>query len=140
MQNKFEPIRIVEVIAAEVGQPRNDGSCGSALYSVPLRLSASAPGEWAQLFVRAFDDPESFTSMHRAGIATVAGDKVWLRGTTLEEVASDHKRTLEAAARTANRAYLELLEMRAKAEAKAATEAEQRRKEIEEKARSIKFD
>jgi len=82
----FEPIRIIEIIADEIGQPRNDGTPGSALYSVPFRLSARAPADWGAVFVRNWDNPREFTAMHRPGIASVSGDRVYLERTTVEEV------------------------------------------------------
>lgn len=61
----FEPISIVGVVEDQVGHPRNDGTRGSALYEVPFRLSRTPPYEWAQWFVRNWDQPSRFTSMHR---------------------------------------------------------------------------
>lgn len=46
------PLRIVEVDRDGVTAPRNDGTPGSALYSVPLRLSAVPDRAWAELFMR----------------------------------------------------------------------------------------
>jgi hypothetical protein len=76
----FEPIRIVEIIANEIGQPRNDGTPGSALYSVPLRLSAKAPANWGALFVRNWDD----TGLNRC-VPSAIGRKIgsWLRQTEI---------------------------------------------------------
>lgn len=37
----YAPVQIIEVVAAEVGLPRNDGTPGSGLYRVPLKLSRS---------------------------------------------------------------------------------------------------
>ena len=65
------PLRIVEVDRDGLTAPRNNGTPGSALYSVPLRLSAVPDRAWAELFVRNWDNPSSFTTMHRPGIAKV---------------------------------------------------------------------
>lgn len=46
-----EPVEIVGVIAEEVGEPRNDGTPGSAVYEVPVRLSRRPSDAWARLFV-----------------------------------------------------------------------------------------
>lgn len=84
------PMRIVGVDRGGISQPRDDGTRGSALYSVPLLLSRVPDAEWAVLFVRNWDRPPSFTTMHRPGIARVVGDRVVLDGTTVEEVAQYH--------------------------------------------------
>lgn len=87
-------IRIEGIIAEEVGEPRNDGSSGSGLYKVPLRLSGRPSVSWARLFVQNWDHPPQFTTMHRPGIAAVVGDKLILNGTTVEEVEKYHAETL----------------------------------------------
>ena len=89
----FEPIRIVGIVEESVTKPRNDGTRGSALYSVPFKLSTRPPAEWAAYFPRAWDCPSSWTSAHRPGICEVRGDTIWLNGTTLEEVEKTHKAT-----------------------------------------------
>jgi hypothetical protein len=58
------PIRIKGIILEEIGTPRNDGTKGSALYTVPFRLSRRPSSEWAQHFVQTWDYPPSFTTMH----------------------------------------------------------------------------
>jgi hypothetical protein len=103
MTEGFEPIELVGVIADEVGTPPNDGTRGSALYRVPFRLSAQPSGRWAQLFVAHWNRPPSFTTMHRPGIARVAGDTIVLDGTTMEEVEKYHLRTLKLAVEEANK-------------------------------------
>jgi hypothetical protein len=82
----FEPIRIDGVIVDQIGTPRADGARGSALYSIPFRFNRRPPHEWVELFIRAWDHPTSYTSMHRPGIARVYGDTVVLDGTTVDEV------------------------------------------------------
>jgi hypothetical protein len=97
-----DPIRITGIIIEEVGNPRNDGTPGSALYEVPFRLSREPSYEWAQVFERTWDWPPSWTSMHRSGICHVIGEKIILNGTTLEEVEKIHKETLEVVLRKTN--------------------------------------
>jgi hypothetical protein len=89
-----EPVRLIEIVAAEVGTPRNDGTPGSALYRVPIRLSRAPSSEWARLFVQVWDSPPSYTMMHRPGIAYVLGDRIILDGTTVEEIEKYHRETL----------------------------------------------
>jgi len=135
-----DPIRITGIIVDEIGTPRNDGTRGSALYSVPFRLSRRPPHEWAQLFVQAWDHPPSFTSMHRPGIATVYGDKVVLDGTTVEEVEEDHRATLILAVQEANQQFQEF-EARRRAEAERERErVDAHKKSAAGAAQRIKFD
>jgi len=85
---------IVGVIEDEVGTPRNDGTAGSALYKVPIRLNRGADPTEAQLIKETWDHPPSFTTMHRPGILRVDGDTIVLDGTTVDEVADYHAKTL----------------------------------------------
>lgn len=136
---KFEPIRIEGVVAGEIGNPRGGGTRGSALYSIPFRLSRRPPSEWAEVFVRAWDHPSSYTSMHRPGIARIYGDKVLLEGTTVDEVEKYHRNTLLLAAEEANRGYAEL-EMRHRAHAEQErARLEAHKKSVEDAAKRLKF-
>lgn len=136
---KFEPIRIEGVVADEIGTPRGDGTRGSALYSIPFRFSRRPPPEWAEFFVRAWDHPSSYTSMHRPGIARIYGDKVLLEGTTVDEVEKYHRNTLLLAAEEANRGYAEL-EMRRRAhEEQERARLEAHKKSVEDAAKRLKF-
>jgi len=90
------PVRIIEIVASEVGTPRNDGTPGCALYRVPIRLSRRPSAAWSRLFVQVWDHPPSFTTMHRPGIACVVGDRIILDGTTVEEIEKYHRDTLKA--------------------------------------------
>lgn len=89
------PIRLLGVIGEDVGDPRNDGTRGSALYAVPFRLSTEPSSEWAELFRQVWDRPPRFTTMHRPGIARVYGDTLVLDGTTMEEIDRYHLDTLK---------------------------------------------
>lgn len=136
----FDPIRITGVVVDEIGTPRGDGTRGSALYTVPFRLSHRPPHEWAQLFVQAWDHPSSFTSMHRPGIASVQGDRVILNGTTVEEVERYHRATLIQAAQEANRQYQEFEARRRAQEQQEREQMEAHRKSIADAADRIKFE
>ncbi len=89
-----EPIRIIGIDEAGVTRPRNDGTRGSGLYKVPLRLNRTPSARWARIFPPVWDHPPQFTTMHRPGIASVSGDRIILDGTTLEEVERYHAATL----------------------------------------------
>ncbi|HYZ79535.1 MAG TPA: toll/interleukin-1 receptor domain-containing protein [Gaiellaceae bacterium] len=90
----YEPIRITGIVEEGVGQPRNDGSAGSALYRIPLRLSRRPHPLWARRFVETWNHPPRWTTMHRPGIASVSGDTIILDGTTMEELERYHVETL----------------------------------------------
>jgi hypothetical protein len=136
----FEPIRITGIVEGEVTRPRNDGTPGSALYNVPLRLSSRPPTEWAEYFPNAWNHPSSWTTHHRPGICSVIGDKIWLEGTTLEEIEHTHKETLKLALDETNQKYEEFLaKSRAECE-RQRKEAEAHRQHVQEAAKKIKFD
>jgi nucleotide-binding universal stress UspA family protein len=82
----FEPIRIIGIVVDEITQPRLDGTPSSALYSVPFQPSRRPSYEWMEVFIEKWNHPRSWTSMHRPGIASISGDRVYLNGTTVEEV------------------------------------------------------
>jgi hypothetical protein len=90
----FTPVEIVGVIPEEVGSPRYDGSAGSGLYPVPVRLSRSLSADEATLLVALWDRPPEFTSIHRPGIARAGGNRIVLDGTTVDEFARYHAKTL----------------------------------------------
>ena len=48
---QFEDIAITRVIVEDITEPRNDGTEGSALYSVPFALSRRPSAQWARFFV-----------------------------------------------------------------------------------------
>jgi hypothetical protein len=138
--SEFEDIRLVGVITSQVTQPRDDGTAGSALYAVPIELSASAPAEWAQLFVHNWDQPPRFSTMHRPGIGRVSGKTITLDGTTLEEVEQYHRETLKLAVAETNRQYREFVGRRAAQEAAERERREQHRAHVEDAAKRITFD
>jgi hypothetical protein len=98
-------IKITRVIVEDITQPRNDGTPGSALYSIPFALSRRPPSEWAELFIENWNHPPQWTTMHRPGIVTVSGSTITLNGTTIEEVERYHRDTLQLAVNEANQRY-----------------------------------
>ncbi len=138
--SEFQPIRITGIIEKDVSKPRNDGTPGAALYRVPFQLSAYPPIEWSDYFPEAWNHPSSWTSSHRPGICEVVGDRIWLNGTTLEEIERTHKETLQLALDDTNQKYAAFL-------AKTQAEDERRRKEedahaqhVHDAAKKITFD
>ena len=135
-----EPIRIVGIVEEGIGRPRNDGTRGSALYRIPLRLSRRPSSVWARHFVETWNHPPRWTTMHRPGIASVSGDTVVLNGTTMEELERYHIETLRHVLDKVNQ---DVAEHEAQERARAERE-KQRRREHDENVRDVasrlKFD
>jgi len=140
MDDSFRPIEIVGIDTPNVGSPRNDGTRGSGLYRVPIKLSEQPPREWADALPKAWDHPPQFTTMHRPGIASISGDVVILDGTTIEEVRDVHAQTLVLIVGKLNLAY-EKHEERSRAEAnRVADERSAHEANVRDTAKDIKFD
>ena len=137
---RFEPIRILGVIADEVTTPRNDGTRGSALYRIPFQLSRRPSSDWATLFVEKWDHPSSFSSMHRPGIASVMGDKVILDGTTIDEVEKTHRATLILALRETNQLIEEHERTMFEQKREHLRQQEERERQLRKAAKRITFD
>jgi hypothetical protein len=140
VSKEFEPIKIVGVLADEVGEPLNDGTRGSALYAVPFKLNRSPSTEWSELFVRTWDRPPSWTTSHRPGIAQVQGDRVVLTRTTLEEVQKTHRDTLKLVVDAVNKEIAELVRRRRAAEQAKTEQSQQHKENVRRIADDIKFD
>ncbi len=138
--NAEEPVRIVGIVEEAVGRPRNDGTRGSGLYPVSLRLSRTPSRVWAELFVETWNHPPQFTTRHRPGIASVVGDSIVLAKTTVEELEEVHKETLRHVLARVNEeaARIEASEReRAAAESKAQREHDER---VRTAAKRLRFD
>lgn len=133
-------IQIEGVIADQVTTPRMDGTPGSALYRVPFRLSRRPDREWSDLFVKNWNHPPSYTSMHRPGIASVVGETIILDGTTLDEVKRYHRDTLKLALAETNREYDQLKARRLAAEEREKARIEAHRTDVSKQAGDISFD
>lgn len=90
--------------------------------------------------VESWKSTETFTTMHRPGIAKVIGDRIILDGATIEEVERYHRDTLVSAVRCANKIAKEYLH-------KVNKEKEERERlkiehamKVEEGVKRIKFD
>jgi TIR domain len=140
LSSEFQDIKITRVIVEEVTEPRNDGTSGSALYSVPFALSVSPHPEWVRLFIENWNHPPRLSSMHRPGIASVDGATITLDGTTIDEVERYHRDTLQLAIAETNRRYRESLREGEQGRAGANSQSEEHRKRIEDTSQRIKFD
>lgn len=135
-----EPIKIKGIIIDEITKPLNDGTRGSALYKIPFELNRTPSYEWAELFINAWDRPSRFTSMHRPGIASTYGNKVFLDGTTIEEVEKYHKDTLKLAVDAANQKLAQINLQKQQQAERERIERENHKKNIEDIGGRISFD
>lgn len=133
-------VRMLHVDTNSMTSPRMDGTPGSALYRVPIALSMVPDQLWADLFVRHWDRPPRWSTMHRPGIATVAGSQIVLDGTTVEEVEQHHQETLKLAVNAANRDRQEIAERLDRERAQARETERQHRESAETAATRIQFD
>ena len=140
MENKMtDPLEIVGVDTDEITTPTNDGSRGSALYLVPIRLNRKPTPREAELLVTNFDRPSQWTSMHRPGIARVAGDRFLLDGTTIDEVKEYHAKTVRLAVDATNAKEAELRRQDEAAADTARAREEEHRKHISDVSGDIDF-
>ncbi len=139
-ERPVEEVRIVRVIADEVTHPRNDGTRGSALYTVPFLLSGFPSTAWVRLFVRHWNRPAKFTLRHRPGIASVSGNRLFLEGTTIEEVEEVHLTTLELAIDAANHEFREIVDSEARRQRAEEAVRKRHRRNVRDIASRITFD
>ena len=135
-----EPVRIVGVIADEVTQPRQDGTPGSALYAVRLRLNRVPSQLWSDSFVSIWNKPPQYSNMHRPGIVRVREDKIILDGTTIDEVKKYHRTTLVRCVDLANEREIEYRERRRNEEEVRRQQKDAHRKAIQDGVKDLFFD
>ena len=77
-------------------EPLNDGSRGSALYAVSIKLSSEPRIRWSNLFLERWNSLSlpHWNTMHRPGIASIEEDEIWLDGTTIEESEENHRESI----------------------------------------------
>lgn len=109
-EKENEPVHISGIIIDQVTIPKMDGSRGSALYQIPFKLSKSPSSLWKQIFIKTWNFPPKFTTMHRPNIASVIGDKIILDGTSIEEVRDYHRETLTMCVNIANKEEARIVE------------------------------
>lgn len=138
-QPSYDDIRIEGILVDQVTVPKMDGTRGSALYAIPFRLSRMPSSAWANAFVRAWDHPPRYTTMHRPGIARVRSDTVILDGTTIEEVRMYHRETLMLAVAEANKEEKEALRQRQIRDDQERARVHKHREDVMKAAKRIKF-
>ena len=119
--------------------PKNVGTRGSALYSIPFRLSSKPISTWSELFLRNWDYPPRFTSMHRPGIARVDSDIIILDGTTIEEVKQYHRDTLILCVEKTNEEEKQYRRREEQLKRKKQEEIENHYRNIEDISKDLKF-
>lgn len=135
-----EPLKITGVIVDEVTEPRIDATPGSSLYKIPFRLNRTPSSTWSEIFIRTWNHPPRYTSMHRPGIARLSGDKIILDGTTIEEVKKYHRETLILCVDEANKEEAKNLERKRKEEERRHKQFEAHRRSVEDEAGDLTFD
>lgn len=138
-ENRLMNIEIIGIPEDEVTVPKNDGTRGSALYKIPLKLSGTPSREWARLFAQTWDRPPRFTTMHRPGIARVSGDRILLDGTTIEELQQYHLETLKLVVKVVNEKCGEEEEKRQSAALRQKDQEEKHRQKIQSMAKKMNF-
>jgi hypothetical protein len=136
----IEPIRIIGVVVDEVTTPRLDRTRGSALYRIPFRLSRRPSHEWAERFIPHWDHPPRWTTLHRPGIASVSDDKIYLDGTTMDEVERYHRDTLKLAIQETNNELAAIEAHQRATMERARQQKEDHERAVREAAQRIKFD
>lgn len=139
-KGESDEIKITRVIVEDITQPRNDGTPGSALYSIPFALSRRPSSEWAGHFIENWNHPPQWTTSHRPGIATISGSTITLNGTTIEEVEQHHRDTLQLAVNETNRQYREWRSEQDQRLAREETLRDSHRKRVEDVSKKITFD
>jgi hypothetical protein len=129
----MDPLTITGVDAQHIGNPRADGTSGSSLYSVPIKLNRSVTAIEAQLLREHWDHPKVIPTHHCPGILRATGSTVVLDGTTIDEIRRFHADTLRRAIDLVN---VEIAEYAAADEAlaQAAADAEAHRTSVEPEA------
>ena len=132
-------IKITGIILDKVTQPKMDGTRGSALYRVPFQLSEQPPHEWCDLFIKSWNMPPKFSTMHRPGIASVLGDVIVLDGTTIDEIEEYHRDTLLLCIEEANQQYSTMMKQREEAEQRRERQEEEQRHHVADVAKRLSF-
>lgn len=134
-----DPLEIVGVDEANVGRPSNDGSPGSGLYPVPIKLSRAPSAREAELLAFHWDNPPQFTTMHRPGTADVSGSNLVLSRTTIDEVKEYHAKTLRLVVDAVNDQETRLRAQEEAHAANAESEDKTHRRRISDVAKEIEF-
>lgn len=115
----FDPIRILGIVREGVGEPTNDGTRGSALYRVPLRLSRRPSDLWTQIFEHEWNN-QLYSMLRRAHSQ---GNTIVFPGTTMDEMEQHHVQQLQ---RVMERVNAETGRIEREARVRAQREAEER--------------
>jgi hypothetical protein len=133
-------IKIKGIVIDEITSPKNDGTSGSALYKIPFELTSIPDAEWSAIFLYNWNFPKQFSTMHRPGIATINGNKIYLDGTTIDEVEKYHRNTLVICLSETNKKMNEIKRLRDGETEKAKKIESEHRKNLKDISGRINFD
>jgi len=136
----FEPLSIIGVDVDKVGLPRNDGTRGSGLYAVPIKLSRPPVPREAALLLHFWDNPRTWSTMHRSGIARIQDDSIVLDGTTVDEVRDVHAATVRGIVAWTNEAYEKEQELEAREREAEQARIAEHESNVRRTAAEIRFD
>lgn len=140
MDSEKAPLSIDGVIVDEVGTPANDGTPGSALYAVPIKLNREPDQIERRLLTETWDRPPSWSTMHRPGIMKVRGDgTLILDGTTIDEVRDVHAKTLRLVVDRVNQLAQEERQRAAGELARRESDRQTHEEHVEEVSKEIEF-
>ena len=139
MENGSDVVELDVIDPDRTGSPRNDGTPGSGLYEVAIRLKQTPSSIWAELFPNNWDHPQEYTLRHIPGIARVSSGYIILDGTTVEEVRDLHKKTLQLAVAVTNRQVAEYREQTRREQEMAAERQQEHEARVRQGASEVDF-
>jgi hypothetical protein len=132
--------KILGIITDEVEFGKRDGTRGSGLDKIPFLLNDKPDQLWIDMFLRNWNHPSSFSSMHRPNIASIVGNKLFLNGTTIEEIRDYHRNTLKVVINDTNFTYRGFIDEQISIENANKRREQEQKKNIDDIAKGIKFD
>jgi hypothetical protein len=139
-ESAYSPVKIVGIMLNEITIPTMDGLRGSALYSIPFKLSREPSYEWREFFVHSWNNLPKWSTLHRPGIAHAFSNKIVLDGTTIEEVENTHKETLQLCLDVANKKDEEYQKRKRIKEEEEENKIQKHKESVASRAKKISFD
>jgi hypothetical protein len=132
-------VKIVGIMLNEITIPTMDGLRGSALYSIPFKLSREPSYERREFFIHSWNNP-TWSFSHKPGIAHVFSNKIVLDRTTIEEVEKTHKETLQLCLDVANKKDEEYQKRKRIKEEDEENKIQMHKESVANRAKKISFD
>ena len=136
--NDDTEIKILGIVAEEVTSPTNDGSDGSALYTVPLLLSREPSAKWAEFFMESWNVYQGSMVSRHTGEISIIGDKMHIRDINLDYI-EDNKEALKEHVDAVSRKEREHEFKKSMQEEERQKREKERREHVEKRAKEIKF-